>query len=85
MEDSEGHKYDVVSYWEHLTADYMRISILQVEELDYFDYLEYRRDAFIYSLNQTESGREYLDNAYRLEQTAPDKNSLREQFRKGGN
>lgn len=41
-----------------------------MEELDYLDYLRYRRDAFIHRLNDTEQGREYLANAYRLEQTS---------------
>lgn len=31
-------------------------------------------------LNQTEKGREYLDNAWRLEQTKPDRKKLREKF-----
>lgn len=58
--------------------------MLDVEELDYFDYLQYRRDAFIYFMSQTEKGEEYLDNAYRLEQTSPDKNALRENFGEEG-
>ena len=62
----------------------MRLSIIEIEELDYIDYLRYRRDAFIYRLSQTEKGIEYLDNAYRIEQTAPDKRSLREQFGEEG-
>ena len=57
--------------------------MLEVEELDYFDYLQYRRDAFIYNLSKTEKGQEYLDNAYRLEQTEPDRRSLQERFGKG--
>lgn len=31
-------------------------------------------------LNRTEKGREYLDNAWRLEQTKPDRKKLREKF-----
>lgn len=58
--------------------------MLEVEELDYIDYLRYRRDAFIYFMSQTEKGEEYLDNAYRLELTAPDKKSLRQQFGEEG-
>lgn len=54
--------------------------MLQVEELDYIDYLIYRRDAFIWRMNQTEKGTEYLNNAYRLEQTEPDRKSLRDKF-----
>lgn len=54
--------------------------MLEVEELDYIDYLRYRRDAFIYFMSQTEKGEEYLNNAYRLEQTSPDRKALRKQF-----
>jgi hypothetical protein len=52
--------------------------------LDYIDYLQYRRDAFIYRMSQTEKGQEYLDNAYRLEQTKPDRKRLREKYGKEG-
>lgn len=58
--------------------------MLEVENLDYIDYLQYRRDAFIYRMSQTEKGQEYLDNAYRLEQTKPDREKLRENFGKEG-
>lgn len=54
--------------------------MLQVEELDYIDYLIYRRDAFIWRMSQTEKGTEYLNNAYRLEQTEPDRKALRDKF-----
>lgn len=56
--------------------------MLEVEELDYLDFLMYRRDAFIYRMSQTDKGREYLDNAWRLEQTSPDRKSLRNKFGK---
>lgn len=52
--------------------------MLEVEELDYIDYLQYRRDAFIYKQSQTESGVEYLENAFRLEQTKPDRQKLKQ-------
>lgn len=58
--------------------------MLEVEELDYIDYLIYRRDAFISRMSQTEKGEEYLNNAWRLEQVKPDRDSLRKQFGKGG-
>ena len=56
--------------------------MLEIEELDYLDYLMYRRDAFIY--RQTEKGEKYLDNAWRLEQTEPDRKGLRNKFGKEG-
>lgn len=58
--------------------------MLEVEKLDYLDYLLYRRDAFIYRMSQSEKGQEYLDNAWRLEQTEPDRKSLRNKFGKEG-
>lgn len=84
MEDSKGHNYDIETQWENLVARYVGISMLEVEELNYLDYLRYRRDAFIYRMSQTEKGQEYLDNAYRLEQTKPDRKALRDKFGKEG-
>jgi hypothetical protein len=74
----------ITTTWEHLVAEYTGLNILQVEELDYIDYLIYRRDAFIYRMSQTEKGEEYLNNAWRLEQTKPDRESLRKKFGKEG-
>ncbi len=68
-----------------MVSDYTGLNMLEVEKLDIVQYLSYRRDAFIYKMSQTEKGREYLDNAYRLEQTAPDRKSLRDQFGEEGN
>ena len=53
-------------------------------ELDCVTYKILLRDAFIDRLSATEEGRKYLESAWILTQTAPDKSSLREYF-KGGN
>ncbi len=58
--------------------------MLEVDNLDIVVYLSYRRDAFIYKMSQTEKGREYLDNAYRIDKTQPDRKALREQFGEEG-
>lgn len=63
-------------------AEYTGLTLYDVRELDYLDYLLLRRDAFIHKLNQTEKGREYLDNAWRMEQTKPDRLALRKKLRK---
>lgn len=65
-------------------SEYTGLNFLQVEEMDYIDYLRIRRDAFIYRMNKTEKGREYLDNAWRIEQTQPDRAALREKYGGGG-
>lgn len=67
-----------------MVAKYTGLNMLEVENLDIVTYLSYRRDAFIYQMSQTEKGREYLSNAYRLEQTTPDRKSLRDQFGEEG-
>lgn len=38
------------------------------------------RDAFVYRMKQTEKGREYLENAWLLKQTKPDRQKLRQRF-----
>ena len=63
-------------------SEYSGLSLLEVGQLDYVQFLTWRRDAFIYFLNRTEEGREYLDNAWRLEQTKPDRPKLRKKLRK---
>ena len=52
--------------------------------MNYLDYLIYRRDAFIYLMGQTEKGEKYLNKAWNLEQTKPDREGLRKKFGKGG-
>lgn len=82
--DKAGHEYNVLTYWEKSVAEYCGISLYEVDEMDYTDYLMIRRDAFIYRMSRTEKGQKYLDNAYRLEQTKPDRKSLRNRFGKEG-
>lgn len=58
------------------------MNFLQIAELDYLQYLVWLRDAYIHKLSQTEEGQEYLDNAWRMEQTKPDREALRKKIRK---
>lgn len=67
----------------HLVSEYTGLNFREVGELNYIEFLQYRRDAFIAMLSRTEKGQEYLDNAWRMEQTAPDRAALRKQFGKG--
>ena len=74
--------YKLISHREKVISKYCGISIFEVEELDLVEYLFFYREAVIYNCMQTEDGIEYLQNAYRLEQTEPDREQLREQFKK---
>ena len=62
--------------------DYARLNFLEIEQLPIDVYLGLRRDAFIYKLNKTEKGREYLENCWIMEQTSPDREKLRQRFGK---
>lgn len=77
-----GHKYNTTSWWKRLVSEYTGLSFLEVEHLNYYQFLIWRRDAFIHKMSQTEEGQKYLDNAWRMEQTAPDRAALRKQFGK---
>jgi hypothetical protein len=66
----------------HLVHEYTGLNFNEIGELNYLTYLKYRRDAYIHFLEKTEEGREYLGNAWRMEQTKPDRHGLREQIRK---
>lgn len=63
-----------------MVSAYTGLNFHEVRALDYIQYLTYRRDAFIHTLEQTEDGREYLENAWRMEQVKPDRGALREQL-----
>lgn len=60
-------------------AQYANMPLPDVCDLLLDDYL-LLRDAFIARKLQSEDGREYLDNAWRLEQTEPDVDGLRSTF-----
>ena len=65
-------------------ADYTGLNFFEVSRLNYLQYLVWRRDAWIHMLNRTEAGQEYLDNAWRMEQTEPDRPRLRKKLQKEG-
>ena len=63
-------------------SEYTGLNFFEVSQLDYLQYLVWRRDAYIYMLTRTEAGQEYLDNAWRMEQTEPDRPALRKKYGK---
>jgi hypothetical protein len=69
-----------MTYWEHMVSQYSGLNLIEVSQLDIFEYWVLKRDAWIHHLSQTEKGQEYLDNAWICEQTTPDRQRLRAQF-----
>ena len=82
MGSQGGHQYSITTYWVHRVSEYTGLNFNEVWALDYITYLTLRRDAFIAWLSRSEAGTEYLDNAWRMEQTEPDRKALRERFKK---
>ena len=72
----------IYSIMDKVVSDYSRLNFNEIMDLPLSRYLQLRRDGFIYRLSQTESGREYLENCWILEQTKPDRKRLRERFGK---
>lgn len=58
-------------------ADYTGLNFYEVGQLNYIQYLIWRRDAYIYKLSRTEGGQKYLDKCWRMEQTKADRAALR--------
>lgn len=71
------HKFLAATNWAAVIAEYARIPLREVEKLPLEDYLLLRRDAVIDRLSRTESGIEYLNDAWMREQTEPDLDGLR--------
>lgn len=63
-------------------SEYTGYTFKELEDLDFFEYLLYLRDAVVYKYMQTEKGREYLENCWRIEQTEPDRQALREKMKR---
>ena len=71
------NKYVIETMDESMVARWANMPITQVADLPYLDYLRDLRDSFIDKMNQTEDGVKYLDNAWLLEQTEPDREASR--------
>lgn len=67
-----------------MVSSYTGLSFNEVVELDCYTFKVLVRDSFIETMSQTKEGREYLQSAWCLTQTAPDRKSLRKHFGKGG-
>lgn len=79
--DDEGEiRYSPETLYQSIVYKYSGIPIDRQKELRVHEYLQLRRDAYINTMNKTESGREYLEECYIAEQTQPDRGALRKDF-----
>lgn len=63
--------------------EYSGLNFHEIDQLLYEEFLLYRRDAYIYRLQQIEEGRMYLQNCFLYEKTEPDRASLWKLKQKG--
>lgn len=75
-------KYVNETYQERIVSDYSGIDFNKIEELNIADFWLLLRNAVIYFRSQTDEGKEYLDKCWCLEQTEPDRDTLRKMFGK---
>jgi hypothetical protein len=75
------YTYTVDTRAEKLVIDYLNISIFDVQEMPIDLYLYFMRESYIYMLSQTENGRKYLEDCYRMTQTKPDRKKIREKIK----
>lgn len=84
-QDKKGEiPYTILTRPEKLVMDYCHINIYEVQEMEIDIYLFFLREAMIFENSQTEEGRKYLKDCFRMEQTKPDREGLRGRFGKKG-
>lgn len=64
-----------------IVSDYTLLNFMQIYDLELFDYFGYLHDAVVWNCNKSESGREYLEEAYMHSQTEPDRAVLRQRIK----
>ena len=76
-QDAEADPYEVTTYWRYLVSTYTGLNFNEIGQLNYIDFLRYRRDAFIQRCSTTQEGRDFLKECRRFEQTKSDRTKLR--------
>lgn len=63
-----------------LVSNYTGLNFNEVVELDCITFKLLIKDALIYKLNQSDEGKEYLENCWILQQNEPDRKELRKRM-----
>ena len=77
--NDEGH-YKVNTVEEKMVCDYTGFNFDRLDDMCVFEYWLLLRDAVIHGHMQTEEGRKYLNNCWRITQTAPNRKKIREKM-----
>ena len=60
-----------------MASDYSGLNFSELNEVDILTFKILVRDGFISKMRESEAGREYLEQAWLLRQTKPDRQALR--------
>lgn len=77
-------QYEVADMKRHIVKEFTGLDFERIGQLNYLEFLKHYRDAFIWHLRRFEKGREYLNNAWRLEDPEIDRKALREYIERHG-
>ena len=80
-QEEEGH-YEISTLEEKIVRDYTGYDFERIGSLTVFEFWLYLRDAVIYNCQQTDKGKEYLDQCWAAEQENPNRQALRKLFGK---
>ena len=83
--DGEGVPFALCSASEKLVSEYAGIPLPAVYDLDIITFWALLRDGVIYNRAQTETGRKWLRNAWRITQTEPETEKLKAKYGERGN
>ena len=61
-----------------IVSEYTMLNFLQIRELALDEFLIFQKDGYIYKMQQSAKGQEYLENCKRLETTDANYQALRE-------
>jgi hypothetical protein len=80
--EDKGYNFEIYTTEQKLISDYTGLNFREINDLDFDEYKVLFRDAYIWKLQQSEKGQEYLKDCWILEQSEPDRKKLRESFDK---
>lgn len=81
QQEAAEYTYTAETRAEKLVIDYLNINIFDIQEMPIDLYLYFMRESYIYTLSQTEKGRKYLEDCYRMTQTKPDRKKIRDKIK----
>lgn len=80
VKDGAGVPFGITTQRQKIVADYAGISLFDVYQLDIFTYWALLHDAIVTTNAQTEEGRKWLHDAWRIQQTTPDAEKLHQKY-----